>query len=74
MKDRTATAAVSTFSSVLGVPVRAVNVQPPETKVPSRDQIPAAPTGLAVGTSPPSLPTEEDQRCEREGKYVPSRN
>ena len=35
------------------------------------DQIPAAPTGLAVGTNPPSLPSEQTVGQDIEGSYAP---
>ena len=35
------------------------------------DQIPAAPTGLAVGTNPPSLPSKQTVGKDLEGSYEP---
>ena len=65
-------AAKASFCSVIGVPVCAalacwqVMSRSKESKVWSlqMDQIPAVPTGPAVGTNPPSLPTG-DQRWEK---------
>ena len=74
-------AAKASFCSVIGVPVCATlacwQVMLKSREIKSEwslqmDQIPAVPTGLEVGTNPPSLPTG-DQRWERQRGYKPLR-